>query len=90
VPCDYARAFDIRGAVAPSSRTNPRSPASSTASSRKAAGRRANQLNLIGVLIELPCIPSVELYGQVVATLEPFIQASDGAVFDAVTDGLQS
>lgn len=55
-----------------------------------AAGRRANQLNLIGVLIELPCIPSVELYGQVVATLEPFVQAIDSAAFDAVTDGLHS
>jgi len=55
-----------------------------------AEGRRANQLNVIGVLIELPCIPSVELYGQVVATLEPFIQAIDGAAFAGATDGLHS
>ena len=52
-----------------------------------AEGRRANQLNLIGVLIELPCIPSVELYAQAAATLESFIQAIDGAAFDGATDG---
>ncbi|HTU61424.1 MAG TPA: hypothetical protein VMF89_23375 [Polyangiales bacterium] len=40
-------------------------------------GQRALQLNLIRALRYLPCLPSIELYREVVAVLEPYADASD-------------
>lgn len=40
-------------------------------------GRRALQLNLIRALRYLPCVPSIELYRDVVAALEPYVDAID-------------
>jgi transcriptional regulator with XRE-family HTH domain len=40
-------------------------------------GRPALQLNLIRALRYLPCVPSIELYREVVAALEPYVDAID-------------
>lgn len=43
------------------------------------AGRRALQLNLIRALRYLPCLPSIEVYREVVAALEPYVDAIDAS-----------